>query len=175
MRAFFTVSTVFLLSLASLTMSGCKKSEPGARESVFQTLATREAAPAWKVTDIDGRPLDSAAFKGKVLVVDFWATWCPPCIVEVPHYVALQKKLGGDGLAIVGFSLDAGSDVVKTFMAKNGINYPVAVVDETMVAAFGNFSGIPTTFVIDREGKVRFKKTGAASMEDFEQTVKSLL
>ena len=173
MRAFFALFAAALL-LTGFALSGCKKPAE-ARESVFQTVATKEAAPAWKVTDIEGRPLDSAAFKGKVLVVDFWATWCPPCIAEVPGYVALQKKLGGDGLAIVGFSLDAGSDVVKTFMAKNGINYPVAVVDEAMVAAFGNFSGIPTTFVIDREGNVRFKKTGGAPIEDLEQAVKTLL
>ena len=172
MRAFFVFPAFALLLLAA---SGCKKPPGEARASVFQTVTAKEAAPAWKVTDIEGRPLDSAAFKGKVVVVDFWATWCPPCIAEVPGYVALQKKLGGDGLAIVGFSLDAGSDVVKAFMAKNGINYPVAVVDETMVAAFGNFSGIPTTFVIDREGNVRFKKTGGAPIEDLEQAVRSLL
>lgn len=174
MRASFACFAAVSLSLVCFAVSGCKK-PLDSRASLFETIATRDAAPAWKVTDIEGRPLDSATFKGKVVVVDFWATWCPPCVAEVPGYVALHKKLSGEGLVIVGFSLDAGSEVVKKFMAANGITYPVAVVDEAMVAAFGNFTGIPTTFVIDREGKLRFKKTGGAPIEDLERTVKTLL
>ncbi len=127
-------------------------------------------APVWKLKDVDGKVVSSADFKGKVVVIDFWATWCPPCREEIPGYVELQKKYGKDGLVIIGVSLDQkGPEVVKSFMAKMGINYPIVMADEETPAAFGGVEAIPTTFIIDRAGMIRDRKVGAESAESYEK------
>lgn len=127
-------------------------------------------APVWKLKDVNGKTVSSADFKGKVVVIDFWATWCPPCRDEIPGYIELQKKYGKDGLVIIGVSLDQkGPEVVKPFMAKMGINYPIVMADEDTPAAFGGIEAIPTTLIIDRAGMIRDRKVGAEAAESYEQ------
>lgn len=133
-------------------------------------------APAWKLKDLDGNDVTADKFKGKVLVVDFWATWCPPCREEIPGYVELYKKYGPDRLAIVGVSLDeAGPKVVKDFVRKNGVNYPIVMGDDAVQSAFGSMEAIPTTFLIDRNGNIRDKKVGAEPTAEYEKKIASLL
>jgi peroxiredoxin len=156
--------TLWLLGLSVLALAACQPKS----ESV--ATAPLKAAPAWKLKDVDGQLVDSAQFKGKVVVIDFWATWCPPCREEIPGYVALQEKYGKDGLAIVGISLDSqGPEVVKQFMAKYHMNYPVVMGDESVTAAFGGVDAIPATFIVDRQGNIRDQKVGAVERAAFEQ------
>lgn len=138
--------------------------------------ATGLPAPAWKLKDLDGREVSSDQFKGKVVVVDFWATWCGPCIEEIPGYIALQKKYGPDGLVIIGVSLDRrGPAHVKQFAEAKGMNYTLVMGDEAVVEAFGSFQAIPTTFLISREGRILNQKTGAAPAEEYEKLVQRAL
>lgn len=133
-------------------------------------------APAWMLSDVDGNPVSSSGFKGKVVVVDFWATWCPPCREEIPGYIAMQDKYRNQGLVIVGISLDSkGPEVVKAFMEKHGINYTIVMGDDSVDAAFGGIEAIPTTFVIGRDGRVAFSKVGYQSSEEFEKRLALLL
>jgi peroxiredoxin len=133
-------------------------------------------APAWKLRTVDGRELGSADFAGKVLVIDFWATWCPPCRAEIPGFIELQKKYEKDGLVIVGISVDqGGAELVKKFIAQNKINYQIVMADDGVADAFGGIEGIPTTFVIDRAGKIQLKEVGAVATEEFEKRIKPLL
>ena len=135
----------------------------------------RGAAPAWKLKDVDGKEISSEQFKGKVVVVDFWATWCGPCLQEIPGYIALQKKYGDD-LAIIGVSMDqAGPSVVKAYMAKAGVNYQIVMGDDAIVEAFGGMTAIPTTFLIDRTGQIRDRKEGAMHTEDYEKRIVAVL
>ncbi len=159
-------SALGLGSLLILSLAACKpKGEP-------VTQAPLKAAPAWQLKDVDGHLVNSDQFKGKVVVIDFWATWCPPCVSELPGYIALQEKYGQDGLAIVGISLDTqGPEEVKQFMVKNHLNYQVVIGDETVTAAFGGVEAIPTTFVVDRQGNIRYRKVGAEEPAAFEQQV----
>jgi thiol-disulfide isomerase/thioredoxin len=133
-------------------------------------------APAWKLRDIAGREVSSDEFKGKVVVVDFWATWCGPCKEEIPGYVELQKKHGDKGFVIVGVSLDQqGPPVVKRYADSAKINYPLVMGDDSVVAAFGGIDAIPTTFLIDREGRIRHKKVGAMETAEYEKLIAPLL
>jgi thiol-disulfide isomerase/thioredoxin len=136
-------------------------------------------APSWKLKDVDGREVSSEQFKGKVVVVDFWATWCGPCRMEIPGYVALQKKYGRDKLAIIGMSVDQqGPAVVKKFIAANKVDYQIVMADEAVQQAFTGGAGIdaiPTTFIIDAQGNIRDRKVGAESTEQFEARLAPLL
>jgi len=138
-----------------------------------QIATTALPAPAWKLKDLDGHEVSSDQFKGKVVVLDFWATWCGPCVEEIPGYIALQKKYAAAGLVVVGVSMDrAGPVRVKQFVQANGMNYPIVMGEDATVEAFGNFSAIPTTFLISREGRILNQKTGAVPPEEYEKLVK---
>ncbi len=140
------------------------------------TLPVIGPAPAWKLVALDGTVVGSEALKGKVVVVDFWATWCGPCVHEIPGYVAMQKKYAERGLVIVGLSIDRkGEAVVAPFAKRTRINYPLAIATPEVIAAFGELEAIPTTYLIDREGRIRHKKTGSMEAEDYEKLISSLL
>ena len=133
-------------------------------------------APAWQLKDVDGKVVSSDQFKGKIVVVDFWATWCPHCIDEVAGYVQLQDKYRDADLVIVGVEVGGEApEVVKKFMADNKINYQVVIGDDQIVAAFGGVTGIPTTFIIDRGQNVSFRKIGSMKTAKFEAALQPFL
>jgi peroxiredoxin len=133
-------------------------------------------APAWTLRDVEGREVKSSDYQGKVVVIDFWATWCPPCRKEIPDYIAWQKKYADRGLVILGFSMDeAPPAVVKAFGAKMKINYPLLMAGEAIAEAFGGIEGLPTAFVIDREGNIRHRKVGLSDPVAYEKLIASLL
>jgi len=125
------------------------------------------AAPDFTMTGVDGKPIKLSDMKGKVVILDFWATWCPPCKMEIPDFIALQDKYGKDGLIIVGAALDE-PDKVKQFYSDYKMNYPVGIADQSMAMSYGGIRGIPTTFVIDKKGNVARKYVGFRPKEVFE-------
>jgi thiol-disulfide isomerase/thioredoxin len=170
----------FALAAVSALAAGCK---PGSEASAAANSpadapagAGLKAAPEWHLKDVDGRPVSSADFKGKVVVVDFWATWCPPCRSEIPGYVALQKKYAKDGLVIVGVSVDQGGPaVVRKFVEKFGVAYTILMADAAVIQAFGGIDAIPTTFLIDRDGNIRDRKVGAIATAAYEKRILKVL
>jgi peroxiredoxin len=140
--------------------------------SVRAEPVTPTPAPGWELKDVDGKPVNFSQFKGKVVVLDFWATWCGPCRSEIPGYVKLQEKYKDKGLVIIGVSLDQqGPEVVKKFMRDFHLNYQVVMGDDAVVEAFGGVDGIPSTFIIDRTGKIRDKKVGAMETAEYEKVL----
>jgi len=126
------------------------------------------------IRDLDGRTISLASLRGKVTLVNFWATWCGPCRAEIPDLVALQQKYR-DQLQILGISEDEASpETVKQFAAKFNVNYPVAMVTPELEKLFGNVSALPTTFVIDREGRVVQKHVGMLTKAITEAETRSL-
>ncbi len=170
---------VVLLTLAAIVfLCGCTRSNvpDTAQPQAPAILPVLSASPAWQLTALDGKTVGAEQLKGKVVVVDFWATWCGPCVHEIPGYIALQKKYGDRGLVIVGLSVDQnGKTVVSKFISDRGINYTIALATEEVIAAFGGVEAIPTTFLIDREGYIRHKKTGAMESEEYEKLILTLL
>jgi cytochrome c biogenesis protein CcmG/thiol:disulfide interchange protein DsbE len=134
-------------------------------------------APAFALKSAtDGKVMKLADLKGKVVIVDFWATWCPPCRAEIPDFVALQKQYGAKGLQIVGVSVDkGGTDGVVKFMKENHINYPILMSDPSAEAAYGGIRAIPTTFLIDRKGNMVHKFIGGTEKAAFEKEIKAVL
>jgi thiol-disulfide isomerase/thioredoxin len=131
-----------------------------------------QSEPVWKLTDLNGHAVGSAELKGKVVVLDFWATWCVPCIGEIPGYIELQKKYGPQGLVIVGVSVDQKKpEYVRKFVETKKMNYTVAMANDTIVDAFGGFESIPTTFLINREGRIVNRKVGAMPADEYEKLV----
>ena len=111
------------------------------------------AAPDISVTALDGQTLKLSELKGKRVVLDFWATWCPPCVQEIPHFIKLRSEAAADQVAIVGISSED-TATLKSFVKKKGINYPIASADG-LPAPYKDVSGIPTTFFIDRKGVIQ--------------------
>jgi len=129
--------------------------------------------------DIDGKNVDLNAYKGNVVLLDFWATWCPPCKKEIPGLVDLYNKYKDRGFVVLGISVDDASSFsnLKKFAKQFNMNYPVLVGHdrEDIRQAFAPMPGYPTTFVISRDGKVCFRHTGFTPLEKFEEKIKPLL
>ena len=131
-------------------------------------------APALALKDLDGREIPPAALRGKVVIVNFWATWCGPCRAEVPDLVALQAKYK-DTLQVIGISEDeAGVDVVKRFAAEHRINYPIAMMTPDVERLFPGISALPTSFIIDRESRIVQKHVGMLNARTTEYEARQL-
>lgn len=125
-----------------------------------------KTAPDMTLTDLDGNEIILSELKGKRVVLDFWATWCPPCKKEIPHFVELRKTIEPEELVIIGISNEP-AEVIKTFAEKYDINYPlVSVPDDELPEPYSNIISIPTTFFIDREGAIENVISGYHSFEE---------
>lgn len=132
-------------------------------------------APEISLMDIQGKKLDLADYKGKVVVLDFWATWCPPCREEIPGLVDMQDKYASQGFSVIGISMDDESAPVVDFYKEFKMNYPVAVGNERVGELYGGIFGLPTTFLIGRDGRIYAKHEGATSEDVMEGEVEQLL
>lgn len=132
-------------------------------------------APAFSLTDITGNPLKLSDYQGKVVVLDFWATWCGPCRIEIPSFIELQKRYASQGFAMIGISMDDSPEPVVDFYKEFQMNYPVAVGNDRLGELYGGMEGLPTTFVIGRDGRIYAKHVGAYDPSVFEAEIKELL
>jgi thiol-disulfide isomerase/thioredoxin len=160
---------------------GCK-SGSGATPATAKILANE---PEVTFKDLSGKDVPLPSLKGKVVVVNFWATWCEPCQVEIPWMIEFQQKYADKGFTLLGVAIDEeGKSVVEPFVQKtqfdvNGqkmtMNYPIVLGDDDLASKFGGLLGLPTSIVISREGKVVKRYIGLASRDDLDAEIKSLL
>ena len=135
--------------------------------------ASRKPLPEVALTDSKGAPVNLSAYKGRVVLLDFWATWCVPCREETPHFVELQRKYG-DRLQIIGVSMDDSPDPVRNFYQQFQMNYPVVMGTADVGVAYGGVLGLPIAFLIDREGRIYAKHIGATDAAVFENEITRL-
>jgi peroxiredoxin len=136
--------------------------------------AEGELAPDFTLSKIDGGEVTLSELRGKVVILDFWATWCPPCVKGIPEFVELYNEYKAQGLDVIGLSLDRGPSPVKKFVVKNNVNYPVVMADRKVSDAYRP-AYIPTTYIIDREGKIVSKVVGYNPKSFFVSEIKGLL
>ena len=139
------------------------------------TPAVYSSAPNFSLVDLDQRNVDLTTYRGKVVVLDFWATWCAPCLTEMPRFVEWQQEYGARGLQVIGISMDDEAPPVRAAFQKYRLNFPVVMGDEKLGEMYGGILGLPITFLIDRNGKIRFKHQGVTDLNIIESEIQTLL
>jgi peroxiredoxin len=162
-----TVAVSLLLAFALLTI-GCTK----------RTVAkNRKAAPEFNLKDANGQTVHLADYRGKVVVLDFWATWCGPCKVEIPWFMEFETQFKGQGFAVLGVSMDEdGWAVIKPYVRDRKMNYRILLGDDKVSTSYGGLDALPTTLLIDREGNIASVHEGVAmGKEEFKNAIVQLL
>jgi thiol-disulfide isomerase/thioredoxin len=171
---------VFCLFLVASRLAGIEQTPAGPAQPKAAAIAAGEIGsrlPDFSAKDFHGRQISSADLRGKVVLIDFWATWCQPCKKEMPGYQKLADRYGPSGFAVVGFKLDimADTEEPRAFARRLGIRYPLAVATDEVKNKFGGIEGLPTTFIYDRQGILRQKIIGFEYTDVIETDLKPLL
>ena len=174
------IKRVLFLSLAAMGLAGCNAhpaSAPQLRETVPAAGEIGSRLPEFTAKDLQGREISSVDLRGKVVLIDFWATWCQPCKKEMPGYQQLLDRYGSRGLVAIGFKFDTMKDAEDPvrFARKIGVRYPLAIASEDLKQKFGGIEGLPTTLLYDREGKLGQKIIGFEYTNVVESDLKPLL
>jgi thiol-disulfide isomerase/thioredoxin len=134
-----------------------------------------QQAPEIVRLDLNHKKLDLNSYRGKLVLLNFWATWCAPCQLEMPHFVAWQSRYSPRGLQVIGISMDDDPALVRELCGKLRVNYPVAMGDETIGEAYGGILGLPVTYLIDANGEIRAEYRGEKDLNTIERRMKMLL
>jgi thiol-disulfide isomerase/thioredoxin len=171
---------LLFLNLALVGLVGCSQYPASPPQPGVAAIAAGEIGsrlPEFSVKDLQGREISSADLRGKVVLIDFWATWCQPCKKEMPGYQKLVDRYGSHGLAVVGFKFDTMMDTEDPvlFANKIGVRYPLAVAADDLKQKFGGIEGLPTTMLYDRQGVLRKKAIGFEYTDAIESALKPLM
>ncbi len=164
--------------LWSAALAGCSSSPSSraASEKADRAAKDAHAAPDFALKDADGKTVQLSDYRGKVVLLNFWATWCGPCKYEIPWFIEFERTYKQDGLAIIGVSMDDdGWSVVKPFSQHAGINYRVVLGNDTVAQDFGGVDSLPTTFIIDRDGRIAATHVGLVNKSTYENDLKRVL
>jgi thiol-disulfide isomerase/thioredoxin len=169
-----------LLLAAAVEVVGCNQHTaalPAPNKAVIAAGEVGSHLPDFALKDLRGHEISSVDLRGKVVLIDFWATWCGPCKKEMPGYQKLLDRYGSHGFAVVGFKFDTMADVEDPiqFARKIGVRYPLAVAPDELKQKFGGIEGLPTTMLYDREGILRKKVIGFEYTDVVEAAIKPLL
>ncbi|HWF10125.1 MAG TPA: redoxin domain-containing protein [Bryobacteraceae bacterium] len=141
-----------------------------------RTLGPGKTAPDFTLKDARGAAVKLSSLKGKVVILNFWATWCGPCKTEIPWFIEFEKTYAPRGFTVLGVSMDEdGWTVINPYVAASKVNYPIVLGNETVNQLYGGFDALPTTLVIARDGKVAFLHEGLIGRDEYEKEIRALL
>jgi cytochrome c biogenesis protein CcmG/thiol:disulfide interchange protein DsbE len=163
---------ILCLSIAGASLLSCSEEQGNASTSHLQL------APDFTLNDINGRSGKLSDYRGKVLILDFWATWCGPCRMLIPHFKSLYDQYKGSGFEVIGVAMDhGGAKIVKPFVEQHDIRYPNFIGNNDVAMNYGGLRGIPTTFVLTRDGRIYKRYVGVPPdpRNTFETDIKTLL
>ncbi len=169
------ISSLFLVTLAMVSLSCASQSaqQDGVRTTESQST---HPLPEFSIQDMQGNLFRSEALRGKVALVNFWATWCGPCKIEMPWFVEFQRKYKDRGFTVLAISLDEGGwDPVRRFATEMELNFPVVLGDDPLSLEFGGIRALPTTMIVNREGNVVATHTGLVPKQTYETAIEELL
>jgi cytochrome c biogenesis protein CcmG/thiol:disulfide interchange protein DsbE len=126
-------------------------------------------------TDLSGRPVHLEQFRGRVVLLNFWATWCGPCITEIPVFSRWQRQYGDAGLQVIGVSMDDDEAAVKRFIAKHDVSYPILMGDAKLGESYGGVFGLPQSLLIDARGRIVLRRVGEPNMEALRSQIEGLI
>lgn len=165
-----------LLALAvfGLLATGCNSPRPV--RAAVKPQKDRKPAPDFSLKDVHGRTVKLSDYKGKVVLLNFWATWCGPCKIEIPWLIDFEQRYKDRGFAVLGISMDEeGWDVVKPYIERRKVNYRVVIGNDEVADLYGGVASLPTTFVLDREGKIAGVHVGLVSKSVYQDEIEQLL
>ncbi len=171
----YVIPLLFFFIFSQMIGCGGEENETSWNSSFPPQVEVMNAAPEFTLVDLSGNKKNSEDYKGKITIVNFWATWCGYCRKEIPGFNHLNEKYRGQGVQIVGVSLDSSTQVVRTFLENVPIDYDVLMGDRKISNDFGGIVGLPTTFIIDKEWRIRQIFPGYVGQEVIEKEVKALL
>jgi peroxiredoxin len=164
------------LAAVLLVLPGCSSSPKTVRAASVKPGKERKAAPDFALKDANGQTVRLADYRGKVVLLDFWATWCGPCKIEIPWFKEFERENKDKGFAVIGVAMDdEGWDVVKPFAKDLEINYRLVAGNDAVTEQYGGIDALPTTFLIDRDGRIASIHVGLSSKSDFEDGIQELL
>jgi len=155
---------------------GCSSGSRSVKAASVRPNKDRKLAPDFALKDANGHTVKLSDYRGKVVLLDFWATWCGPCKIEIPWFQEFERQNKDRGFAVIGVAMDdEGWDVVKPFAQERGINYRLVMGNDSVAQQFGGVDALPTTFLIDREGRIASVHIGLSGKRDFEDGIQELL
>lgn len=169
-----TVGSLLIVSLLVFLFSAPAGHLALAEQRPTHGAAVGQSAPNFSRADLSGRKIVLSSYRGKVVLLNFWATWCEPCLVEMPTFAEWQKQYGAGNFQVIGISMDDASSEVVATVPRLKLNYPVVMGDEYLGAAYGGVLGLPVTFLIDRDGKIRARYQ-SASLTRINSDIQNLL
>lgn len=167
-------SWIILAAALALVLSGC--ATPSKAGSGVKSAEKRKEAPGFELKDSEGRAVKLSDYKGKVVLLNFWATWCGPCKIEIPWFVAFETQFKDRGFAVLGVAMDEeGWDIVKPYIQQKKINYRVLMGTDMVAQLYGGVESLPTSFILDRDGKIANIHIGLVSKSEYVNDIERLL
>ena len=178
------LSSALLALLASVSGCGHSEAAPAAavpkkeaspQDEVIRFVKNPDAAPAFELRDLDGKPLSLGDARGKIVLLNFWATWCEPCKIEMPWLVEFEKQYRDEGFEVLGVAMKSRRNDTAEFAKRMGLNYAVVMGNGAVADSYGGLNGLPISFFVDRNGRIVATSLGLTSRNEIEQDIRKVL